>query len=222
MTFSQSEPINVRHLTTRQSLRGGIIPLHQGRLLVALHTHHLPSTRSLAAIYRVSSIGGPQGPGETLWDCAHRSARNILSTDVTLHPSPTTYFHNIDTGEVYSVPSTDEIPPFLLERQSNYASFTPQRSGLSSGTYSYFGFFLTYVQPENLSPGDHIKGLLLLAPELWPALSQRPTLDTLVQSGAQLIEREPLSRSHQLWLHPDGSLGHIMSLLQTHPELLQP
>ncbi len=220
MTFSSPERINVRHLTTKQPFSSGVLLSQHGKLVMTLTTDKVSSTGNLAGTYRIASITGEQSGSESLWECAQREARKKLGTEVELLPSPHTYYHDIDSGDIHDLFCTDSIPPFLLERQSNLYPSTPRHPGLPSTPHTYSGLFLARPLHNQLQPGDNAQGLLLLPPHAWSQLAQRPTLETLLQQGAELIEREPLSRTYQLWLHPADPFSTVAPLLQKHPELL--
>lgn len=220
MTLSRLGSIDLRHLTTNQPFCAGVILLQQGQLIVRLNTDYLPSPKgNQTAAYRIRGLGGDQRQGETIWECALREAQEKLKVELQLLSPPSTYFHEIDTGEQYTVTSTDAIPPFLLERQSNLYPYTPLRPGLPTGPYTYYClFFARSLQPVT-SPGT-TEGLLCIRPELWPALLQQPTLESILQQGAAIIEQHKLSRQHQLWVPTWESVTLAASLLQKHPDVL--
>src|SRR5690242_8991439 len=143
MTISRLESIDLRHLTTNQPFCAGVILLQQGQLAVRLTTDYLPSPKGnhQTAAYRIRGLGGDQRQGETIWECALREAQEKLQVELQLLPSPSTHFHEIDTGEQYLVTSTDAIAPFLLERESNLYPYTPLRPGLPTGPYTYYCLF---------------------------------------------------------------------------------
>lgn len=216
MTFSHGESIDVRHVTTNQPFCAGTILIQQGQLIVTLHTDHIANQ---VTVYRVMGVYGSQEAGETIWECAIREAREKLQIQVQLRPSPIMYFHDVDTGEIKPISSTDTVPPFLLERQSNLYPYVPLRRGLPVGPYTYFGIFLTEpFQP--IIQSDNIEGILSIPLNLCPTLLQQPTLETIIQQGATLLERTPLPRQHQLRIHPGDTFTTALRLLQKHPELL--
>jgi hypothetical protein len=220
MTFSRPERIDVRHLTTHQPFSGGVLLSHHGKLVMSLISD-TSSPNNPTGTYRVGIIaGGKQERGETIWEFVQRDAREKLGIAIDLQPSSQTYFHDIDSGEVYNVHCTDNIPPFLLERQSNLFPYTSSRPGLPSGPYTYFGSFLAHPQQDLLPPATSILAFLLLPLDLWPQLSQHATLQTLLQQGAEVVERQQLSRTYQILLHPNEPLEVAIPLLQKHPELL--
>lgn len=227
MESSRLEHLDVRHITNNQPFRAGVILIHNGNLVVTLHSDGLPSNLANTTTLRVDGIGGErQEFGETIWGCAMREAQETLASPLQLHTSPVSYFHDIDTGELYEVRCSDTLAPLLLERQSNLFPYTPYRPGLPGGPYSYAALFLARTQQLQVQPDHNIKGLLLLPPQIWPQLqqlqqSQQPSdLEAMLQQGAQLLESSPLPRPQQLWLHPHASLGIALSLLIKHPELL--
>ncbi|GCE16660.1 NUDIX hydrolase [Dictyobacter kobayashii] len=220
MTFSRLESIDLRHLTTNQPFCAGVILLQEGQLVVRLNADHLPSPKgNQTAAYRVRGMGGDQRLGETIWECALREAWEKLKVEIQLLPSPSTYFHELDTGEQYLVKSTDTTPPFLLERQSNLYPYTPLRPGLPTGPYTYYCLFLARPSQPITQPGT-TEALLLIRPELWPALLQQPTLESLLQQGVTIIEQQEIPRQRQLWVPSWESLAQAAALLQKHSDLL--
>jgi 8-oxo-dGTP pyrophosphatase MutT (NUDIX family) len=200
-----------------------VIILHQNRLALTLNSDGVPATRTNGQVWRVGGVGGGQEVGETIWECALREAREELSADVQLIPSPITYFHDIDTGEIYPVHCSDTLAPFLLERLSNFYPYTPYRPGLPTGPYTYFALFLAQLAEADGAapqPGDDVAGLLFIPLEQWPLLLQQPTLEHMLRHEAQLIAPTPLPPDGQLWIPADESFRTVIPLLLQHPELL--
>lgn len=215
MTSSRLEHIDVRHLTTNQPFCAGVLLLQQQQLLLTLTSDRLPVSLNQKQFYRVGGMGGrQQSRMESLWDCARRQALEKIGQEVDLISAPQTFFHDIDSGEQYSVTCTDAIKPFLFERLSNLYPYTPYRSHLPGGPYTYFCLFLARSQSQLYQPGVHINGLLCLPRPLWPQLSLQPQLESLLQQGAEVIENQPLTRTHRLWVHPNESFGLTFSLLE--------
>ncbi|MBE3561761.1 MAG: NUDIX hydrolase [Ktedonobacteraceae bacterium] len=212
--------LHVWHITHNQPFCAGVILLHNGCLVVTLNSDGLPPARK--ETWRIGGIGGSQRAGETIWDCARREAREALCTDIILTSSLITYFHDIDTGKTTEVSCMDNIAPFLLERQSNLLPYTPYRPGLPAGPHTYFGLFFAQSEHERtpIQPGAGIAGLLFVPLKRWSLLQQYPTLETMLQQGASIIERSPLPRSHRLWLPPGESICTVASLLAWHPDLV--
>lgn len=220
MLFSHLEHLNVQHITRNQPFCAGVVLVYDGCLVMTLNTDGLPSHVQKSRTWRTGGVGGGQEPEETIWECAMREAREELCTEVQLLPSPITYFHDIDTGDLYEVPCTDTLAPLLLERQSNLFPYTPYRPGLPVGPYTYFAIFLAQASNADMHPGDDVQGLLLVPLDQWPLLLQQPDLATMLAHGARLIENEPLDRTHTLWVHPAESFRTVVPLLMKHPGLL--
>jgi hypothetical protein len=214
------ESIDVRHVTTNQPFYAGVILIHQGQLVITLHTDHIPTKREhQSTVYRVMGTGGDQVPGESIWECAIREVKEKLQLQAQLRPSSIMYFHEVDTGEIYPIQCLDATPPFLLERQSNRYPYVPLRPRLPVGPYTYFGIFLTEaLQPITLP--DNVEGILYIPLKLWSTLLQQPTLETILQQGATLLEHTTLPKQRQLWVHSGDVFTMAVSLLQKHPELL--
>src|SRR5579859_5507705 len=188
MTSSRLNQLNVLHITKNQPFCAGVLLMQQDRLVVTLNSDELPATLDPSQGWRVGGVGGGQEAGETIWECATRKAGEELSREVQLLSSPVTYFHEIDTGEVYMVRCEDRPAPFLLERQSNLFPYKPYRPGLPAGPYTYFGIFLAQLTESDaaLQPGDDVAGLLFITPEQWPLLVKQPTLEQMLRQGAEL------------------------------------
>src|SRR5215469_11095963 len=107
MTSSHDKSLNVRHLTNNQPFYGGVVLFHHHHLVLTLNSDGLPSTLAKGRAWRVGAVSGGQKPGETLWECALREARETLRTEVQLLPSSTTYYHDVDTGQIYAVSCSD-------------------------------------------------------------------------------------------------------------------
>lgn len=213
MLSSFTEHLNIHHVTHNQPFCAGVILLQHNCLLTTLNTDGLPPAMAANQAWRVGGVGGGQEPGETIWECAQREAREELSTTVELISAPTTYFHDIDSGEIRPIHCTDTIAPFLLQRQSNLYPYTSYRPGLPAGPYTYFGLFLAQLPPVAIQPGDDVAGLLFVPLDAWSLLQQQPPLESLLQEGARLVEKERLPRSRQLWLHPHESMSTVVHLL---------
>ncbi len=220
MTFSHMESIDVRHVTTNQPFYAGVILIYHGQLVITLHTDHISTQRAQqSTIYRAMGIEGGQEPGETIWECAIREVKGKLQLQVQLRPSSIMYFHEVDTGEIHPVRGLDTTPPFLLERQSNLYPYVPLRPGSPVGPYTYFGIFLSEILRPITLP-NNVEGILYIPLNLWSMLLQQPTLETILQQGATLLEHTTLPRQHQLRVHPGDVFTTAVSLLQKHPELL--
>jgi hypothetical protein len=220
VAFSHLESLNVHHLTSHQPFCAGVVLIYRDCLVVTLNTDGLPSGPPGDDRWRVGGVGGGQEPEETIWECALREAREELCNEVELVTSRCTYFHDIDSGDLYEVACSDNTAPLLLERQSNFYPYTPYRPGLPTGPYTYFGIFLARLKGDIIQPGDDVEGLLLIPLALWSVLLQQPALGTMLQHGANVIERESLPRTRKLWVSPDESFRVVVPLLMQHPELL--
>ncbi|QBD83051.1 NUDIX domain-containing protein [Ktedonosporobacter rubrisoli] len=220
MIFSHLESLNVQHMTKNQPFCAGVIIIQDGYLVVTLNIDGLPPAIARDCTWRVGGVGGGQEPNETVWQCAQREAREELSTEIELLSSPSTYFHDIDTGDLYEVSCTDTIAPLLLERQSNLFPYTPYRPGLPAGPYTYFCLLFAQPVQPHIQPGDDVVGLLLLPLSQWAMLQSRPSLESLLEHGARLISPQPFPLHGRLWLPPNESFGTVVPLLQQHSELL--
>ncbi|HEX6121662.1 MAG TPA: NUDIX domain-containing protein [Ktedonobacterales bacterium] len=208
------EPLDVARLTAGQPFCAGVVIVEDGRLLVTLNTDWLPAELDGTA-WRVGGVGGGQEPGETISECALREAREELCAEVARIPADTTYYHDLDTGELAPVRCVDLVPPLLFQRRRNAQPEVPFRPGLPAGPYTYLALYLaTLPNPAVIQPGDDVEGLLYVPLTEWDLLTTMPTLQDALRCGARLIERQPLDRGRRLYLRDDESATVVASLLR--------
>lgn len=216
---SDAQMVNVQALTTNQPFCAGVILCQQERVLVTLNTDGLPAALQ-GSVLRVGGVGGGQEVGETISRCALREAQEELDmAAVHLIHAPLTYVHDWETGELSQQPCSDDLAPFLLERQRSRSPDTPYRPGLPTGPYVYFGLFFARAEEPIKHPGDDVQGLLWLPIDHWPLVEQHASLEEVLNQGAILLETEPLPGTISLWAHPNESMRTVTALLSRHPEL---
>ena len=220
MESSQQSVINIEELTRNQPFCGGVILARGKSILVTLNSDGLPEHLTESA-WRVGGVGGGQEPGETLSQCARREANEEICSDVRLISSPTTFFHDIDTGVVRQIVCSDSPAPLLVERERNPHPERPYRPGLPTGPYIYFGLFLAEALQALLQPGDDVEALLTVPLDTWPRLEQEPTLQEMLDRGASVIWPSPHGTTRKLWVAQDESFREVARLLSSHPALLE-
>jgi 8-oxo-dGTP pyrophosphatase MutT (NUDIX family) len=172
-------PLDLARLTSGQPFCAGVVLFEHGRLLATIAPAELDAT----PVWLVGGVGGGQEPGESIWQCAAREAREELCTDVELLSSPVTYFDDGDAGEARPVACRDRVAPLVLQRRRRPEPERPYRAGLPTGPYLYLAAFLGRISGPPPRPGDDAAGLLSVPLAAWALLEQRP-----------------LERSRALWL----------------------
>lgn len=144
--------------------------------------------------------GRRQEPGETVWDCALREARKEAFAEVELIPSPSTYFHNMDTGAIRRIRVRDPVPPLLFSRTVNPRPDRPYAPGLPTGPFIHFALFLSRPKAwDTIRPGDDVQGLLLCPVDGWTRLKAGNKLKELARSGIEVIGRPDVDWERRPW-----------------------
>ena len=210
--------LDVTAVTLGQPFCAGVILLIDGRLVLTLNQDHLPADLEGAAL-RVGGVGGGQEPGETIWECAAREAREEVGCEVRLVNASRTYLRE-NEGALRRARCRDEIAPLLFESGPNKSPDEPYASGLPTGPVLYGAMFL--AQPlGRVLPGD-VEGLLLISPTTWPLIAAKATLGELVADSATLIERRRISPDTPVWAFQEESMKTVCELATRDPELLAP
>lgn len=199
-------PLSLAELTAGQPFCAAVAILQQGRVVLTLNDDHLPSELAGRAL-RLAGVGGGQEPGETIWDCAAREAREETGVRVDLVPSPRTWFYDVQLDRIEPVKCVDELPPLLVERRR---LDEPCEPGLPTGPYLYGATFLGRAA-EPPRPGGDVTALLLLPPDRWP---KRPvSLGDLLAAGGELLGPK-LPRGTPLWWFPEETFARLPPLLR--------
>jgi len=211
--------LDVAAVTAGQPFCAGVVLMAEGRLVLTLNRDHLPPELEGTAL-RVGGVGGGQEPGESIWGCAAREAREEVSCDVKLLTAPCTYLRGNDGARALRrARCRDEIAPLLFEWGPNRTPDEPYAPGLPTGPLLYGAMFL--AQPLGpIHPGD-VEGLLLISPATWSLVDEQATLRELAEAGAMLIEREPMKLDTPLWAFPEESMRAVCELAARDPELLR-
>jgi 8-oxo-dGTP pyrophosphatase MutT (NUDIX family) len=210
--------LDVAAVTEGEPFCAGVILIVDGRLVLTLNHDHLPEELDGAAL-RIGGVGGGQEPGETIWQCAAREAREEVGCEVRLVSAPRTYLRESE-GDLRRTRCRDEIAPLLFEWGPNKTPDEPYAPGLPTGPLLYGAMFL--AQPlGRVLPGD-VEGLLLIYPTTWPLIAAQATLGELVADGATLIERRRISPVTPVWAFQEESMRTVCELATRDPELLAP
>ncbi|PTX58323.1 NUDIX domain-containing protein [Melghirimyces profundicolus] len=184
------DPLDVAALTNNQPFCAGVVLLREGRILATLNPDGLPESLQ-STTCRIGGVGGGQEPGETLKECALREAEEETTVKVELIHSPSTFFHDMDTGLVSEITVRDVPAPVLLERMTDSRPNTPYRPGLPTGPYIYFGQFLAgwRTGAKELRPGDDVRALFYFPVDRWNELKHPSTPRDLTRRGGGLHSR---------------------------------
>lgn len=213
---SDTRILHVASLTGNQPFCAGVLHLQDGRVTVTLNSDGLPPEVADGNHWRIGGVGGGQEPGETMAECALREALEELSLapgQVELVSAERTFFHDMDTDELWQVECVDAVKPMLLQRMTNPTPDTPYKPGLPTGPYIYFGLYQARVEASQIKPGDDVEGLLQVPVEKWELLRATPALGEMLAAGAVLVENDTLPREKRLYVREDESFHTLLSLL---------
>jgi 8-oxo-dGTP pyrophosphatase MutT (NUDIX family) len=76
--------IEVRRLTSGRPFCAGVLVVRDGGLLAAFSAAGVDASQVSGAEWFAGGVGGGQEPGEDIWDCALREAREELGVPVRL------------------------------------------------------------------------------------------------------------------------------------------
>ncbi|MFD1673868.1 NUDIX hydrolase [Alicyclobacillus fodiniaquatilis] len=213
--------LHLKQLTNKQPFCAGVILRDVEGIVVTLNPDGMPPDVENTA-WRVGGVGGGQEPNESIWACALREAHEELSVAAELIHSPTTFFHDLDSGEISPVSVVDDLAPLLFERKTNPTPHQPYRPGLPTGPYIYFATFLAKVAHlEDIYPGDDVQALMVLPPTRWGDIEKGVTLQAMIDAGIRVICREGVDTQRRLWAPENESSATVMKLLQAHPSLFE-
>jgi 8-oxo-dGTP pyrophosphatase MutT (NUDIX family) len=207
--------LDLAALTESAPFFAGVVLMVDGRLVLTLNRDHLPAQLEGTAL-RVGGVGGGQEPGETIWECAVREAREEVGREVFLVRAPHTYLSGPD-GPLRRVRCRDDIAPLLFEWRPNPTPDKPYEPGLPTGPLLYNAMFL--ARPDGAPGPRDVEGLLLVPPTIWPLVERPVTVREALEAGASLLEREPIARDTRLWSSPEESMGTVCQLAARQPEL---
>jgi 8-oxo-dGTP pyrophosphatase MutT (NUDIX family) len=207
MTLDRSTPVDdqlwrptadveVRRLTSGRPFCAGVLVVRDGSLLAVLSAGGVDAAQASGADWFVGGVGGGQEPGEDVWDCALREAREELGVPVRLVSSSRTYLHDIDNDELWESRSQEQPAPFIVQRVRNADAVTPFKPGLPAGPYTYFCMFLAELVDEDpvFRPDDPDIGALVWLPlNAEGAFAGGVTFADLAAAGATVAAGDPIA-----------------------------
>jgi 8-oxo-dGTP pyrophosphatase MutT (NUDIX family) len=142
-------------------------------------------------------------PGEDIWDCALREAREELGVPVRLVSSDRTYLHDIESEELRESRTDDAPAPFIVQRYKNGYPFRPFRPDLPAGPYTYFCMFLAEFAeaPVAFEPDDpDIAALVWLPLDALALIAEGAVFADLTAAGAAVAAGGPIAEEARIHL----------------------
>ena len=208
----------IRLLTTGRPFCAGVLLVRDGRLLATLNADGVDAADADGADWFVGGVGGGQEPGEDIWDCALREAREELGVPVRLVPSPRTHLHDIDSDELRQARTKDEPAPFIVQRVRNPDATTPFRPDLPAGPFTYFCMFLAeFIDDEvRFRPDDpDIAALVWMPLAAEDAFTGGVTFADLAAKGATIAAGGPIAASAGIHVRATETLRLAGPLLRS-------
>jgi 8-oxo-dGTP pyrophosphatase MutT (NUDIX family) len=188
--------VEVRRLTGGRPFCAGVLLVRDGKVLTTLHADGVDAVDASGTDWHVGGVGGGMEPGEDLWDCALREAREELGVPVRLVPSERTYLHDIDGDELREARTDDAPAPFILQRFKNEFPFTPYRPDLPAGPFTYFCMFLAEFveEPVAFTPDDpDIAALVWVPLNAGALIAAGATFADLTAAGTTIAAGGPIA-----------------------------
>jgi 8-oxo-dGTP pyrophosphatase MutT (NUDIX family) len=210
-------------LTTDRPFCAGVLLVRDGGILVSLSVPDVAARDADGTDWFIGGVGGGQEPGEDLWECARREAREELGLEPELVAAPLTYLHDIDHDQLWSTRAEDTPAPFVLQRLANSDPTKPFKPGLPVGPYIYLGLFLAQVADPTaafMPNDDDIAALAWIPLRHWAELDNTPQWQRLVAMGAKIAAGGHINADARIHLSKSESLAVTAPLLARHPEIL--
>jgi 8-oxo-dGTP pyrophosphatase MutT (NUDIX family) len=219
--------VPVRELTGGRPFCAGVLLVRDGKVLTTLFADGVDAVDASGSDWHVGGVGGGMEPGEDIWDCALREAREELGVPVRLIASERTYLHDIDTDELREA-RTDDVPaPFIVQRFKNDHPFTPFRPDLPAGPFTYFCMFLAEFEEEPVAftPDDpDIAALVWLPLNAGSLIADGTTFADLTAAGTTVASGGPIAADARIHLTRTETLrvaGPLLAAADTGPVDLQ-
>ncbi|WP_205328556.1 NUDIX domain-containing protein [Glycomyces sp. YM15] len=200
---ADSGTVEVRRLTGGRPFCAGVLLVRDGKVLATLNADGVDAVDASGTDWHVGGVGGGQEPGEDVWDCALREAREELGVPVRLVPPERTYLHDIDSDELREVRTGDVPAPFILQRFRNEDPITPYRPDLPAGPFTYFCMFVAEFveEPTGLTPDDpDIAALVWLPLNAGSLIAAGATFADLTAAGATIAAGGPIAAEARIHL----------------------
>lgn len=210
--------VPVRRLTAGRPFCAGVLLVQDGKVLMTLHANGIDAADASGTDWYAGGVGGGQEPGEDVWDCAEREAREELGVPVRLVPSDRTYLHDLESDELREARTEDAPAPFIVQRCKNGYPFTPFRPDLPAGPFTYFCMFLAEFAepPVAFEPDDPDIAALVWMPFNAAALIDRGAVFAdLTAAGAVLAAGGPIADHARIHMARNETLRTAGPLLAT-------
>ncbi|GAA2125746.1 NUDIX domain-containing protein [Glycomyces algeriensis] len=191
-----TEAVAIRRLTAGRPFCAGVLLVQNGKLLIALNANGINAADASGTDWYVGGVGGGMEPGEDVWNCAQREAREELGVPVRLVSSDRTYLHDIESDELRESRTDDAPGPFILQRFTNDYPFTPFRPDLPAGPFTYFCMFLAEFaeEPAAFEPDDpDIAALVWLPLSAFALVAAGTVFADLAAAGAVVAAGGPIA-----------------------------
>lgn len=200
---ADSGTADIRRLTGGRPFCAGVLLVHEGKVLATLNANGVDAAEASGTDWYVGGVGGGMEPGEDIWDCALREAREELGVPVRLVPSERTYLHDIDSDQLRESRTDDAPAPFIVQRFRNDDPVTPFRPDLPAGPYTYFCMFLaefTEAPAAFESDDPDIAALVWLPLKAGELIGEGVTFADLTAAGTTLAAGGPIADEARIHL----------------------
>lgn len=191
-----SGTVEIRRLTGGRPFCAGVLLVRDGKILTTLSADGVDAVDASGTDWHVGGVGGGQEPGEDIWDCALREAREELGVPVRLVSSERTYLHDLDGDQLRESSTHDAPAPFIVQRIRNADPTTPFRPDLPAGPFTYFCMFLAEFieEPAAFEPDDpDIAALVWMPLNAGALIGEGVTFADLTAAGATTAAGGPIA-----------------------------
>lgn len=204
---ADSGPVSIRRLTGGRPFCAGVLLVRDGKVLTTLSADGVDAVDASGTDWFVGGVGGGQEPGEDVWDCALREAREELGVPVRLVSSARTYLHDIDGDDLRESRTDDAPAPFIVQRFRNADPTTPYRPDLPAGPFTYFCMFLAEFIDEEVAfaPEDpDIAALVWMPLKAGGLFEEGVTFADLTAVGATVAAGGPIAAEARIhWMRTE-------------------
>jgi|tagenome__1003787_1003787.scaffolds.fasta_scaffold20094011_2 8-oxo-dGTP pyrophosphatase MutT (NUDIX family) len=216
--------LSPRLLTGGRPFCAGILIEQDGNILATLSADNIAARDASGTDWFVGGVGGGQEPGEDLWECARREAREELGVGVELRSASVSYLHDIGDNSLHETRSVDEPAPFVLQRLKNSDPTKPFKPGNPAGHYTYLGLFLGRLNQADavFRPNDDdIAALVWIPLKHWGVLADSPSWEQLATLGATIAAGGPIDAGARIHVSTNETLNVVAPLLVKHADVLR-